>query len=115
LITRQLVYVCTDDNADSGYEAALFVQFENELPLSSDALWQHLFGCPTWGVRLPRPNWPSLTYTLQLEGTYTGQAIVHHWESTENQTAIWESTGLLLGGCSCSSATAYSTNYFPVV
>ena len=25
-------------NADSGYEAALFVQFENELPLSSDAL-----------------------------------------------------------------------------
>ena len=30
----------------------------------------YVFGCPTWGVRLPRPNWPSLTYTLQLEGTY---------------------------------------------
>ena len=33
------------------------------------------------------------------------------WESSENQTAIRERVGLLLRGCSCSSATACSTHH----
>ena len=49
-----------------------------------------------------------LTKYAWMEGIVEGK-LVCDWESSENQPLIWEHVGLLLRGCSCSSATACST------
>ena len=46
---------------------------------------------------------------LQSHASVVEGKLVCDWESIENQTAIREHVGLLFRGCSCSSATAYST------
>ena len=87
------------------------IQFEDELPPSFDALWQHWL----------RTCWVSNMWSQALQNHMTlldltqyGLMVVEEklecdWESAENQTAVRERVGLLFRGCSCSSVTACSS------
>ena len=87
------------------------IQFEDELPPSWDALWQHwlrtCWGSNMWSqaahnqmtpLDLSQYGWNIVDYQLECD-----------WDSDENRDAVGEWVELLFRGCSCPSVTACST------
>ena len=89
------------------------IQFEDELPPSFDALWQH-WQRTYWVSNMwseATSNHMSLLHLTQYGWRIEDGKLGCDWESVENQVAIRERVRLLFSGCSCSSVTTCSTHH----